>query len=750
MAQCPEFHSHIAYLNFCDGSPVSLQRTSCSTIPPSDHFFHFAGSPVKFSFLATLSNARRAMETNPALGLGRPLVPSDSVSEPSERGTPRAAFVDALFSEDIEQCRQILDAHPELVNTALKHRAHYLLAEPYDWVWGVCYPGPHFQGLTPVVFASLAPRFREECIDSRTLSPAGLAIIALLIERGGALETPETAERLRLSSGRSYWARYLLFEVCRDYDSPEALGLLVQIGADMHTKELVGSDRTLLQVAAERGAIGAVGFLLDRGVPMNYDSDPGSSGGRTPLHSAAANARHQVVQFLLDRGALSDLEKLDWKGCTPLLCCAMADITQPETARDPDRETTIRLLVDAGADLSATDRLEVFWGDAGKHERCSDSLLGHVSCWGSADIIRYLVGKGSDILGIGGSNFHGIARRKVTPLHRAARDWNSAGVQALLDLGAEPDAADEHGWQALHWAAVGQCPWDSRLKAREMSWVWECLQTKPHSPVFLKRLASLESTILHLVQHKASIDRRDALGRTPLHYAAFWKLVGAATVLLQQGANPGLIDNDGRTPLHHLADSIISRRLHEPADSDIEDDTLITVLASQINRVNINHTDSTGVTALHIAACSKSDAAAALLLRLGADPNLPDAQGSTPLHRAAELTFWATDDTFEESLRAGWSRRSSRIKALLLGAGADADALDAQGKTAAEIEEGVRERLRLGRVKYLEYLASPTRQFGRGRGRGRGAGPEERRRAGSPGGGRGNLAPGAGHGRGGA
>ncbi len=128
----------------------------------------------------------------------RPLVPSDSISEPSERGTRRAAFVDALFSEDVEQCRQLLDAHPELVNTALRHRAHFLLGEPYNWIWGVSYPGPDFQGLTPTVFASLAPRFREKCIDFRTLSPSGLAIIALLVERGGTLETPE---RLRLSSG---------------------------------------------------------------------------------------------------------------------------------------------------------------------------------------------------------------------------------------------------------------------------------------------------------------------------------------------------------------------------------------------------------------------------------------------------------------------------------------------------------------------------------------------------------------------
>lgn len=64
------------------------------------------------------------MDTNPASRPGRPVLTEDPrddplISNPAERGTPQAALVDAIFSEDVEQCRQLLDAHPDLINTPL-------------------------------------------------------------------------------------------------------------------------------------------------------------------------------------------------------------------------------------------------------------------------------------------------------------------------------------------------------------------------------------------------------------------------------------------------------------------------------------------------------------------------------------------------------------------------------------------------------------------------------------------------------
>ncbi len=343
-------------------------------------------------------------------------------------------------------------------------------------------------------------------------------------------------------------------------------------------------------------------------------------------------------------------------------------------------------------------------------------------------------------------------------LHAAAHNWNEAGLQALLELGADPDALDEHRRQPLHWAAIGRCLRDYEHGTKRLAPNRSALQAESVvNTNFQSRLAALESTISHFLagRHITNIDRQDAFGHTPLHYAASMKLVGAAALLVEKGADPSLTDNEGRTALHHLASPLLPTFLSKLARTGVEDTRLVAALTEQSNRVNacINRADNTGSTALHIAARSAVDEAVALLLRLGADPNLPDPEGSTPLHLAAQRPDWVYLHTYDESEYGDWARRAARIKALLLGAGADASVRNAQGRTAAEIENAGKEELRAGRGKYLEWLATPPppRVYGRGHGAGRGA--EFRlgfgRAAPWEGEGEQPAATGAGHGRGG-
>lgn len=239
------------------------------------------------------------------------------VSIPAQRGTPPGDLVDAIFSDDVERCRQLLDAHPELLNTPLRHRA-YRRTNREDSAWPRTGGNNDYQYITPLVFASLVPRFRGPQLDARTISSSGLAIIELLVGRGASVES---------RPGFAWWQDLLFHETCRDYDSPEAMELLARAGADYHTKLLNDYYYSVLQAAAARGAVRTVDFLLNRGVPMHHihQEDDRSRYGRpngTPLHAAAANGRCDAVRLLLDRGAVPDLETLDWRGRTPLLCAS--------------------------------------------------------------------------------------------------------------------------------------------------------------------------------------------------------------------------------------------------------------------------------------------------------------------------------------------------------------------------------------------------------------------------------------------
>ncbi|KAG7287790.1 hypothetical protein NEMBOFW57_007305 [Staphylotrichum longicolle] len=122
------------------------------------------------------------------------------------------------------------------------------------------------------------------------------------------------------------------------------------------------------------------------------------------------------------------------------------------------------------------------------------------------------------------------------------------------------------------------------------------------------------------------------------------------------------------------------------------------------------------------AAHNWNTAAIQALLHLGADPDATDEHGGHPLHWAAIGRCLEDYPKSRRISHTGSALRAARIKELLLDAGADATVRDAQGRTAAEIEEAMSQELRRGREKNLEELARPRPEFGRGRGRGFGRG----------------------------
>ncbi len=129
-------------------------------------------------------------------------------------------------------------------------------------------------------------------------------------------------------------------------------------------------------------------------------------------------------------------------------------------------------------------------------------------------------------------------------------------------------------------------------------------------------------------------------------------------LLVQQGADPTISDNKGRRPVHTLVSDKASRFSPE-------------MLSSLLRGGALDARDADGATPLHAAARQNNERYVEALLRAGADPNVLDKEGFSPLYRAAVNT--------------GQGRRQNLIH--LLDNGADPNLPMGNGKRLLELEE---------------------------------------------------------------
>lgn len=100
--------------------------------------------------------------------------------------------------------------------------------------------------------------------------------------------------------------------------------------------------KTALFEAASCGNTEVVDVLLDRGAMVNARN---GTDGRTALFEACDHEHKDIVRSLLSKGAFVD--KTDMRGCTPL--------TQACMSWGADSDETVRLLLEAGADAKRFD-----------------------------------------------------------------------------------------------------------------------------------------------------------------------------------------------------------------------------------------------------------------------------------------------------------------------------------------------------------------------------------------------------------
>lgn len=217
-----------------------------------------------------------------------------------------------------------------------------------------------------------------------------------------------------------------------------------------------------------------------------------------------------------------------------------------------------------------------------------------------------------------------------TPLHHAARSTDPGVAALLLDAAAEIDALNHEGFTPLGIA----CATGNWRMARFLLERGARPEPRNGQPALLAAAGGDEDDaagVQLLLKHKAKVDARGRLDRTPLHEAAAAGHVGIVATLLAAGADPTLGDEHGRTALleaargGHLAvvNTLLEHARHPQA-----------LLAA---------CDGGGRDALMLAVGAENTTAELVrrLLELGLDPQQRDAEGKRALDRAAEAGRWA-------------------------------------------------------------------------------------------------------------
>ena len=234
-------------------------------------------------------------------------------------------------------------------------------------------------------------------------------------------------------------------------DRHEAIEILardVQGGATRPAQ--VEQELAAILDAANQGRVDELGRLLDAH-PDLIDARGGDFQKQAALHKAACGNRHACVRLLLERGADIHVRDFPDNASALHLAAAVADLEM------------VRMLVEAGSDVD------------GRGDDYEVGVLGWATCFRRVreDVAAYLLSQGAklDLWSAIALDRADDVRRLITgdpallnarmtrnqhrrtPLHHAAAKNRPAMVRLLLDLGADPRAADATGATALATAA---------------------------------------------------------------------------------------------------------------------------------------------------------------------------------------------------------------------------------------------------------------------------------------------------------
>jgi ankyrin repeat protein len=425
--------------------------------------------------------------------------------------------------------------------------------------------------------------------------------------------------------------------------------------------------------AATKGDLEAVKLFLKAGMDANIRDEL----GWTPLIGAILESRRDVVDFLLSKGAdPNDKGGFDWDihrhfaeensrltGEQP----RPPDVTPLMIAAQKGNVFIVKALLARGADPKATD---------GKHSNAIHWAAGSEAA--NVEVMQALIDAGAD------SNL--ADKNGATALMSGAKRGDAALVEVLLRAGANVNAIHSSGSTALTVAAAEGHAAIVALLASKGAAV-DHRDREDATPLLRAAIAGRRDVVKVLLEHKANpnVQSKAASRWTPLMAACKARDAGSVKLLLDHGANPNLKGDQGSTP-------VLIAALNGCADC-------IAHLAKKGADLNARESRN-GNIALALAQRHRHRDVVKALLEAGADPNIADKGGYTPLISAAmdgdyEVARFLLQKKADPNLQASSGPRKGitalmsaaakghlQVAALLIDSGADPSIKDEAGTTA--------------------------------------------------------------------
>lgn len=358
-------------------------------------------------------------------------------------------------------------------------------------------------------------------------------------------------------------------------------------GQDINS--LSDQGKTAVILAIENGDSVCLEILLESGADCNRKD----SQGRIPLLLAIMKGEMKLVNSLLERGA--DVNSKDASGQIPIFM-----------AIEKGNEVLVSCLLEKGAKINLVD-------EQGK----SPLILAIES--GNEKLALLLLEKGADV------NYRD--KEDKTPLFLAIEKESGPLVSALLERGADINITDAKGQTPLMLAIENNASWIPTLLEKGAN--VNVVDKEGKTPLFLAILKKNEALTSLLLEKGAEVNYK--FQEQSLTDVAFSKgYYFLVTLLVKKG---GIL---GGYSIVTAMKRMVEKAKEVRSIGKMQDYQIVKGLISE--GVGLSATDEDGDTILHVLVKfynAKLGYLLNLALQKGANPNIRDKKGRTPLYYAA-------------------------------------------------------------------------------------------------------------------